>query len=42
MHNKGQRRFREATNVDLRILNNAHYNVETIGFGRANFIRNQS
>lgn len=40
MHNRGLRRFREATNVDLHILNNAHYNVENIGFGHANFIRN--
>lgn len=35
------RLFREATNVDLHILNSGHYNVETIEFGCANFIRNQ-
>jgi len=38
---RGLLRFRDATNADLHILNNAHYNVDTIGFGRANFIRNQ-
>ena len=41
MRNRELRRFREATNVDLHILNSGHYNVETIEFGCANFIRNQ-